>query len=253
MIRPLTFACSVALASVLTLAATPVPAQANNVQPQFDPADMDVMSTAGFLSAHPDLRWRGEGLTALEKDRADEAFTFFKRAARYADKPSQAMVAEMLWTGTGVPKDRALAYAWMDVAAERAYIPFLAKREQYWNALSEAEQAQALEVGAAIYDEYRDDVAKERLEQLLRRAQRKVTGSRTGFVGNLQVMVPGPGGTMLSIDGSRYYDEQYWEPEHYWAWQDSIWKDPPTGTVSVQPLEVVREGDSATDDEAGGD
>ena len=33
MIRPLTFACSVALASVLTLAATPVPAQANNEQP----------------------------------------------------------------------------------------------------------------------------------------------------------------------------------------------------------------------------
>ena len=79
----------------------------------------------------------------------------------------------------------------------------------------------------------------------MRRAKRNVTGSRTGHVGALQVMVPGPGGTMISIDGSRYYDEQYWEPENYWAWQDSIWKDPPTGTVRVKPLEVVEQGSPA--------
>ena len=167
MIRPLALACSLALAGTLALVAAPAPAQANNEKPLFDDADQDVMSSAGFLSAHPDLRWRAEGLDALEKDRAGEAFDYFKRAARYADKPSQAMVAEMLWTGTGVPADRPLAYAWMDVAAERAYIPFLAKREQYWNALSAAEQARALEIGAGIYDEYADTVAKERLERLL--------------------------------------------------------------------------------------
>ena len=253
MIRPLALACF-ALVCLPTLFAAPALAQDDAEPTRFDFGDQDVMSSAGFLSAHPDLRWRSEGMTALDEDRAGEALTYFKRASRYADKPSQAMVAEMLWTGTGTPMDRPLAYAWMDVAAERAYIPFLAKREQYWNALSAAEQAQALEVGAAIYDEYNDTVAKERLERLLRRAQRNVTGSRTGFVGNLKVMVPGPGGAMLTIDGSRYYDDQYWEPEHYWAWQDSIWKDPPTGNVSVKPLEVVREGDAApATDEANAD
>lgn len=236
MIRPLALAC------LFTLFATPALAREDAEQPTFDAGDREVMTSAGFMSAHPDLRWRTEGLAALEEDRAGDALGYFKRASRYADKPSQAMVAEMLWTGTGTPMDRPLAYAWMDVAAERAYIPFLAKREQYWSALSEAERKEALAVGAAIYDEYNDSVAKERLERLLRRAKRNVTGSRTGFVGNLQVMVPGPGGIMLTIDGSRYYDEQYWEPEHYWAWQDSMWKDPPTGTVSVKPLEVVREG-----------
>ncbi|HEU4814301.1 MAG TPA: hypothetical protein VFS99_08750 [Xanthomonadaceae bacterium] len=246
MIRPLALAC------LFSLAATPVLAQAANDKPQFEAADLEVMGTAGFLSAHPDLRWRTEALAALEDHRAGEAFDYFMRAARYADKPSQAMVAEMLWTGTGVPVDRPRAYAWMDVAAERAYVPFLAKREQYWNTLSETERAQALEVGAAIYDEYNDSVAKERLERLLRRAQRNVTGSRTGFVGNLQVMVPGPGGVMLTIDGSRYYDEQYWEPEHYWAWQDSIWKDPPKGTVSVRPLEVVTGDEPSTADDGDG-
>lgn len=243
MIRPLAIAC------LFTLLATPALAGEKTDRPLFDPGDEQVMSTAGFLAAHPDLRWRSEGLVALEEDRAGEAFEYFKRAARYADKPSQAMVAEMLWTGTGTPKDRPLAYAWMDVAAERAYVPFLAKREQYWNALGEAEQAQALQVGAPVFDEYRDAVAKERLERLLRRAKRNVTGSRTGHVGNLQVMVPGPGGVMMQIDGASYYADQYWEPAQYWTWQDSIWKDPPTGTVSVKSLEVVRDGAASAGDE----
>ncbi len=247
MIRPLALAC------LFSLVAAPVLAQDDTDKPLWDPGDEVVMNSAGFLGAHPDLRWRREGLQSLEQDRAGEAFTFFKRAARYADKPSQAMVAEMLWTGTGTPMDRPLAYAWMDVAAERAYIPFLAKREAYWNALTEAERKQALAVGAAVYDEFNDGVAKERLERLLRRAQRSVTGSRTGHVGNLQVVVPGPGGIGITIDGSKFYDDQYWEPEQYWAWQDSVWKDPPKGTVSVQPLEVVRQGDAPAGDEEGDD
>jgi len=238
MIRP------VLLCTLLALAAPVAFAQDGASEKEYHWGDETVMSTAGFLSAHPDIRWRGEGLDAYEAGKMDEAFAAFKRAARYADKPSQAMVAEMLWTGTGVPMDRPLAYAWMDVAAERAYIPFLSKREKYWNALSEAERARALEVGAPVYDEYRDDVAKERLDRLLRRAQRNVTGSRVGSVGALTIIIPGPGGIDMTIDGSKYYDEQYWEPEHYWAWQDSIWKDPPVGTVTVNPLEVVDEGEA---------
>ena len=245
MIRPLALAC------LFTLFATPALADDTD-QPLFDQRDELVMSSEGFLSSHPDLRWRGEGLEALQEDRAGEAFDYFKRAAKYADKPSQAMVAEMLWTGTGTPMDRPLAYAWMDVAAERAYIPFLAKREKYWNALSEAEQARALEVGAPVFDEYKDAVAKERLERLLRRAKRNVTGSRTGHVGSLQIMIPGPGGLMMQVDGATYYDDQYWEPEHYWAWQDSVWKDPPTGTVSIKPLEVVEQGTTPASDDTDG-
>ena len=62
-------------------------------------------------------------------------------------------------------------------------------------------------------------------------------------VGFLSVRVPGPGGAWIEIDGEHFYDDKYWEPDLYWAWQDSIWQDPPTGTVSVEPLEVVREDD----------
>ena len=231
------------------------PAGASAVEPQ-RPADAApdprgntnpysgvVLNDPGFLGAHPDLRWRGEALHALENGRPDEAFGYFRRASRFADKPSQAMVAEMLWTGTGVPRDRPQAYAWMDIAAERAYVPFVSKREEYWEALDEAGRERALEVGRPLYEEYRDAVAQERLERKLEKAKRKITGSRVGFVGFLKVVVAGPGGIGIAIDGERFYDDKYWEPDLYWAWQDSIWQDPPTGTVSVEPLEVVREDD----------
>src|SRR5690606_38552198 len=72
-------------------------ARKNNAAPPPDPTQDSLMITAGFLNGHPDLRFR---LLALEKRQAgklDDAFRFFQRAAYYADKPSQGMVAEMLW------------------------------------------------------------------------------------------------------------------------------------------------------------
>src|SRR3546814_3071942 len=68
--------------------------------------------TEGFLSSHPDMRWRREGLYSYNQEEYDIAMDQFLRAARYADKPSQAMIAEMYWKGIGVPRDRELGYAW---------------------------------------------------------------------------------------------------------------------------------------------
>jgi hypothetical protein len=232
-----------ARALVLGLAlALAVPATAQDGEP----GGVDrqaIMNSEGFLAAHPDLRWRREGVGALEQGQGQEAATYFRRAARYGDKPSQAMLAELYWTGmAGVPRDRAEAYAWMDLAAERGYTLFIAKREQYWSALSKEKQARAIEVGRPLFDEFRDAEAKPRLARVLKRERRNTTGSRTGFVGALTITVPGPGGLPQTIMGSQYYDDQFWEPEKYWAWQDRTWKDPPTGRVEILPIERVREG-----------
>src|SRR3546814_9279963 len=70
------------------------------------------------------------------------------------------MVAEMLWNGDGVERDRALAYAWMDLAAERGYAGFLGLRERYWSALDEAGRARALEAGQEVYAHYGDAAAR---------------------------------------------------------------------------------------------
>lgn len=218
------------LFAAFALSAALAPSPASAADPGLAAADAIVINDPGFLSAHPDLRWRGEAQVALDEGRLRDAFDAFRRAARFADKPSQAMVGEMLWTGRGVPVDRPLAYAWMDIAAERGYLPFVARREQYWDLLGDEERAEAIEVGRPLFAEYRDAVAKPRTEREMAKARRKVTNSRVGSVSGMRVIIPGPKNTSISVDGQRYYDDTWWVPEQYWAWQDSIWHDPQAGT-----------------------
>ena len=194
------------------------------------------MIRAGFLNSHPDVRYRLLGLEENKHGKHADAFRFFQRAAYYADKPSQGMIAEMLWNGSGVAADRPRAYAWMDLAAERGYQGFLLIRERYWHALGESERRDALAQGVAIYAAYGDAVAQPRLATVLRRERRRMTGSRTGFAGTLKISVPGPAG-FEEIDGSKFFDEKFWNPKKYQAWHDGIWMKPRIGTVTVGEVE----------------
>jgi hypothetical protein len=225
-----------ALAFAVLMLPMPLPAA------ETPPALTEAAMNGGLLSAHPDLRWRSQAMGEYQAGRMVNAFAWFRRAARYADKPSQAMVAEMYWEGRGVARDRALGYAWMDLAAERGWRPFLIKRERYWAALDEAERARALRLGEQIYAEFGDAAAKPRKEAVLARERRRATGSRTGFVGALDVVVPGPGGVPLRIRGEDYYAEALWVPEKYWAWQDRLWREAMPGQVTVGEVEA-RPGD----------
>src|SRR3546814_13111981 len=81
------------------------------------------------------------------------------------------MYALMVGQGEGGITDRAQAYAWMDLAAERGYPELLAQREQFWRALSSDERARAREIGESLYATYGDAVAKHRLERELRRGR----------------------------------------------------------------------------------
>lgn len=212
--------------------------------PPSDPTTDPLVLSAGFLTAHPDLRYRLLGLEEMKQGKFEDAFRFFRRAAFYADKPSQGMVAEMLWNGRGIERNPPLAYAWMDLAAERGYAGFLGLRERYWNALTAEQRSQALAQGQEIYATYGDAAAQPRLAVVLRRERRRLTGSRTGFAGNVQIYVPGPGG-FEQIDGTKFYDERYWDPKQYQAWHDSIWMKPRVGRVSVGEMEHVREGEKS--------
>ncbi|MDZ4326665.1 MAG: hypothetical protein U1A73_16845, partial [Pseudomonas sp.] len=129
--------------------------------------DLALISSNAFLAGHPDMLYRKWADDAYKQGRYESALRFYKRSARYADKASQGRVAEMYWAGEGVAQDRAVAYAWMDLAAERGYRIILAIRERYWAELTEAERERASEVGQAVYAEYGDDVAKKRLERAM--------------------------------------------------------------------------------------
>ena len=192
-----------------------------------------------FLAYHPDLGNRKKGMAAYDRGIYALAAGFFRKAARYADKPSQAMLAEMLWKGEGEAVDRPRAYAWMDLAAERGYPSLVVFRETYWNQLDDEERKRAVDVGQAIYAEYGDAAAKPRLALELKRGLSRMTGSRVGFMGNLTIEVPGPEGSWTTIPANQYYAPRYWKAQDYWTWQDAIWKAPLHGNVDVGPLESV--------------
>ena len=204
-----------------------------------DPTENQLMMSAGFLSSHPDLRYRLLGLEEFRSARHEDALRFFQRAGFYGDKPSQGMVAEMYWSGQGTPRDPVLGYVWMDLAAERGYEGFLLLRERYWKQLTEEQRERAIDVGQAIYAKYGDAAAQPRLAAVLRRERRNVTGSRTGFAGNVKIYVPGPGG-FEQIDGTKFYDERFWDPKLYQAWHDSVWMKPRVGRVSVGEVEQIQ-------------
>ncbi|HWS28373.1 MAG TPA: hypothetical protein VN259_17565 [Xanthomonadales bacterium] len=201
----------------------------------FEPRKIDpnVWQSAHFQRAHPDLKHRVQGQNLLQDGRVRAALSEFGEAAHWGDKLSQAMVAEIYWEGQGIGADRARAYAWMDLAAERQFLAFVAKREKYWAQLTEAERQQALSIGAQLYAEYGDDVALPRLEARINR-EREPTGSRTGFSGNGMVVMPELGGSFLtlSIIGLRpqlfggvqvplyaFYAPQLWRFDKYVNWQ----------------------------------
>lgn len=225
---------SVMLSSALAFTTFVAPAVAQEVPAKIT----EDMVAGGFFSAHPDLRYRSEGMGAMDEERFREAADIFRRGARFADKPSQAMLAQMFWSGQAGTLDRVQGYIWMDLAAERMWRPFLVRREWMWQQLTPAERERALVEGKAVYAEYGDEVAKPRKEAALRKGRRNVTGSRVGAVGALRVQVPGPGGLPITIRGTEFYNPVFWDADKYWAWQEDTWKDAPPGLVEVGPLEA---------------
>lgn len=224
--------------SILVLAMAQAQAQPIQSTTLKNPTLNAEMVRTGFLVSHPDLRYRELGMEARDAGRYEEALNHLKRAARHADKPSQAMIAEMLWKGEGVPQDRAMAYAWMDLAAERGWQQFLVWREQYWSQLDELERERAIRDGQVLVAEYADEVARPRIDGVLRKARAQITGSRTGFFsGGLKVLVPGPGNHTHMIDGAEFYDDRFWNPEKYAAWHDEVWRR--SGKVGVGEAEHV--------------
>lgn len=223
------------------------------------PFEQELLEQEGILGAHPGFRWRREALLALEKGGGPQVQEWLLRAARYADKPAQALIAERYWKGNGVARDRALAYAWMDLAAERGYTVFIAHREKYWAALDAGERQRALEVGQQVYAEFGDEVAKPRLAKHLQRKRAMQTGTRLSTRSGVEVYLPpasnpsgesgiGKGRGQKHYIGKRlpnYYQDKIWEPDAYFAWQDEQYVGLPEGIVTVG---AVKAGEERTPD-----
>lgn len=242
------WARAVTLAVLLGALSSTMTFEAHAQKPR-DAINDQLLRMGGFFGAHPDLRYRMLGMERYQQGRHEEALKFFRRASRYADKLSQGMVAEMLWNGEGQAQDRALAYAWIDVAAERGYRTLVTQREHYWAALDEEQRARALEVGEAVLAEYGDAKAQARMANVLRRARMNVTGSRTGSAlsRSLKVAIPSKGGDPILMTGDDFYAPQLWDPVKYQTWHDDMWEwtEKHTGRVAVG---VLQKDSNATPD-----
>lgn len=243
----LALAALLLVAPAATLATPATPAAPDPGMPQLD-IDPLVLTTEAFLSAHPDIRWQREGMHSYERGEYAIALEQFQRAARHGDKLSQAMVASMYWDGVGVPRDREIGYAWMDVAAERMYPALLAMRENYWAELDVPDRRRALRRGQAVLAEYGDAAAKPRLEKAMKRGRRIATGTRLGADSSFTRIIPLTGAAAQShpfginlmmtaghvLTGDQYYADQYWSPAEYWKLHDRAWSAPdPEGRVKV--------------------
>lgn len=190
-------------------------------RPAADPYEAEVMQSEGFLMAHPDLRMRKAGVEARQRGRYEEAREQFRIAASYGDKLSQAALADLLWEGKGGDVDRALGYAWMDLAAERGTPWLLAQREAYWNALDADERERAIREGRKLYAEYGDPTTWPRMERELRVGSRELTGSRTGWNGAMRSQARGVVGAR-TLSPEEFRKARYWDPAAYRQWQDEV-------------------------------
>ncbi|MEN1960449.1 sel1 repeat family protein [Luteimonas sp. MJ246] len=205
--------------------------------PELDPS----VVTAGMLEAHPDLAGRQRGMDALLDGRPDDALREFRRGAHYGDKPSQAMLGELHWTGQGTPVDRVAGYLWMFLAAERGYHEFQVWAQVYWEQLDPAERAEVAERGPALRADYGDAATGPRLARVLRRERQRGTGSMLDASGQGATITAYEGGKPVAIDGRKFYAKENFDATAYRGVQDRLWTAPLDGRVDVGEVEKVEE------------
>ncbi len=130
---------------------------------------------------HPNERWRLAAMRDYLQGNYRSAAEQFELAAGFADKYSQHRLSLMHWNGEGVEVDRARAYVWSDLAAERGTPKLVAVRERMWAALSAAERHQAIKIGNALFDKYGDARTQMRQIRKMKRFAMLRNGSRAGF------------------------------------------------------------------------
>lgn len=227
----------VAMMALVLVAAPRVRAQ--DVEEYFPPEVDRSLMISGFLAGHPDLDARKRGMDAISRRHYAVARSAFLRAARYGDKPSQAMLGEIYWKGLGVERDPVLGYVWMFVAAERGYHDFRAWSELYWRGMSVEQRQQAQVRGPAIIATYGDAVAVPRLERIMRRELGKGTGSMLDHPEQLMVITSYDTTPPRGIRPEAFYADMYWKPAEYRQLQDRLWKAPLHKRVDVGPVEDV--------------
>jgi hypothetical protein len=164
----------------------------------------------------------------------------FERAARYADKPSQFALGVIYLKGEGVPRDRALAFAWLDVAAERDYPEVVEQRDLLWAQMTDGERAAGELLSSRLFKRYGDAKAKPRHRSKTMAALQHSLGKSKSVRDDVIVtdLMNCSAGVVDLRRGNPCAEREFFahrfDPERYWAVQDANWGR--GGVVDVGPV-----------------
>lgn len=179
------------------------------------------------------------GNRAYEDGMYREALQMFKASARWADKLSQFNLGVMHYKGQGTTTDPATAWAWFELAAERGYPQMVETADSLWADLDDDERVKAEAILAELLPVYGDEVAVERTARYMEREKRKMTGSRTGFIGALVVHTRDG----KHHDGESFYAEERWDYRRLIELEARIFDELARGRVEVGEMDVIEETD----------
>jgi hypothetical protein len=135
-----------------------------------------------YADRTPGHKLLSSALSAYEAGQYVSALRKFERAAHWADKVAQFNLGVMHLHGQGTDPDPARAWAWFELAAERAYPRMTEVAGRVWETLDETQRTRARRIhDEELLGRYGDAVAVPRTARRMRRDQRRATGSRVGF------------------------------------------------------------------------
>ena len=191
-------------------------------------------------SVHYDQVFRWRAMESFNAGEVASAIRNFERAARYADKPSQFALGVIYMNGDGVMRDRALGFAWLDVAAERGYEEVVEQRDRLWEQLTDGERAAAELLSKRLFARYGDAKAKPRHRSKTLAALQHSLGKSKSVRDDVIVtdLMNCSAGLVDFTRGNACHERDFYasrfDPKAYWAKQDADWGI--GGIVEVGPV-----------------
>lgn len=200
-----------------------------------------------FAEHTPGYRLLAEGSRSHGNGFYSSALAKFERAAYWGDKMAQHNLGAMHYRSDGVDQDRARAWAWFELAAERGYPEFVAVADAVWSGLNDRQRERADRIFEQLRADYGDEVAVPRTQRRMERERRNATGSRTGSVGNLTVI-----DRTGTHDGEHFFAKDNWDFERVIEREARVFDALARGNVTVGPLELVDDQQAQSGNGSGG-
>lgn len=203
---------------------------------------------APLLEHVPGFQSYQQGIRDYNEGRLFSARHYFLVAARYGDKVAQYNLGVMYFNGEGMPADRVRGWAWFDLAAERGYPQMVETALDAWSFLDAAEQMQATTYRDELAAEFGDAVVVPRVANMMERARRNPTGSRTGHVSGMLQIYDRSG---MQRSGEEFYAAERWDYREIVRIETQLFEQLARGRVEIG--EIEHRPDDEGDDEGDGD